>query len=311
MSLTAIINLAERLLNNSSQQSADSGSTSKQPRQTARVPSDPRGGDQFTPSSAAPQDAGLFQVRNFSLFSAAADFLLTQTQANALANPAGAPENGAAAPAPPEAVTVNPHLAPQIVAAASQQVPVANPTPAANAPVTPPAGISVLPVATTSSSAGNLQSQLLALNSALSALGLNASQLAQVDRIASFIQDFNPLAFTSLVYQLEALAQANSQQAAAPATSTATSTPSANGNGNGGFQIQELAITFSGAQESITQSAPTSQGGNSTLQLSAFNLQVQEVNLTLANPAGQQLQVTAPQTPAAVPATSLVKTAAA
>lgn len=103
MSLTAIINLAERLLNNSSGQSVDTSSTLKQSKQTARIDSEAKAGDQFTPSTATQQDAGLFQVRQISIFSAAADFLFAQTlqpQSNPLANPAATPENGPAAPAP-------------------------------------------------------------------------------------------------------------------------------------------------------------------------------------------------------------------
>lgn len=158
---------------------------------------------------------------------------------------------------------------------------------------------------------------MLALNSALAALGLNDSQLAQIDRVASLIQVFNPLAFTSLVYQLEALAQANASQAGAGATAPgATTANTSQTNGAGGFQIQELTIKFSGVQESISQTGAGTQGSNSNVQLSAFNLQVEEVSLTLANPAGQSLQLTAPQ-PATVtsqtsaPATTLAKSATA
>ncbi len=50
----------------------------------------------------------------------------------------------------------------------------------------------------------------------------------------------------------------------------------------GGFQIHELVIKFSGVQESVTQTGGA-QAGSSNSQLSAFNLQFQEVNLTLAN----------------------------
>jgi hypothetical protein len=121
-----------------------------------------------------------------------------------------------------------------------------------------------------------------------------------------------------LVYQLEALAQANASQSGAGATAPgATTANPSQTNGAGGFQIQELVIKFSGVQESITQTGTSTQGSNSNVQLSAFNLQVEEVNLTLANPAGQSLQVTAPQ-PAApatlqtsAPAATLAKSAAA
>jgi hypothetical protein len=104
---------------------------------------------------------------------------------------------------------------------------------------------------------------LLALNTALAALGLNASQLAQVDQNAKLIQDFNPAAFASLLYQLEALAHVSAQPTPAPpasmsrgdaaaqsATSASatvagtsaagTTTGITSGTNNaGGFQLQE------------------------------------------------------------------------
>lgn len=79
MSLTAIINLAERLLNNTSGQPAEANSNSRPSRQTTRAESDAKAGDQFTPSAATQPDAGLFKVNQISFFSAAADFLLPQT----------------------------------------------------------------------------------------------------------------------------------------------------------------------------------------------------------------------------------------
>jgi hypothetical protein len=93
MSLTAIVNLAERLLNNSSGQTGDTSSSSKQSKATSRSDSDSKSSDQFTPSASAQQDAGLFQVKQFNIFSAAADFLLSQTpqpQSNPASPPAAA-----------------------------------------------------------------------------------------------------------------------------------------------------------------------------------------------------------------------------
>jgi hypothetical protein len=336
MSLTAIVNLAERLLNNFSGQSVDPSSAEKQSNETARVDSRARVGDQFTPSSVNQQDAGLFQVKQFSFFSAAAEFLLTQTlppQANATPSPATAPPTAAPAQNPAQTlVAANP-----IVAAQFHAVNTALTTgaPAATA------AIASAPAATTSAQPANsTQSQLLALNTALYALGRNNTQWAQIDHIASLIQVFNPLAFTSLVYQLQALAQASAGQSAVPfagtpatvtpaptattanapvtgtAASGATTGNTAGANTAGGFQIQELVIKFSGVQESFTQAGSGPQGGNSSVQLSAFNLQVEEINITLANPAGQSLQISAPQpravnlqTPA--PATAVAKSAAA
>ena len=335
MSLNAIINLAERLLTNSSEQSTDTNSGSRQSKQAARVESDANGRDRFTPSAPAQQDAGLFQVKQFSFFSAAAEFLLSQTpqpQANPVATSPAVPANATGSP-----VVVQPTAAlAQDLAGTSVA---ATPIVAARFPAANSAAIVAAPAATAaianapaaaSVTANSTQSQLLALNTALAALGLNASQLAQVDQIAKLIQDFNPAAFASLLYQLEALAHVSAQPAAAaPLTSTAAqSATSANAtvagtsaagtttgitsgtNTAGGFQLQELVIKFSGIQESFTQTGSGAQGGNSNFQLSAFNLQVEEVNLTLANEAGQSLQVTAPQPAFAVNPQSSAPTAA-
>jgi hypothetical protein len=135
---------------------------------------------------------------------------------------------------------------------------------------------------------------------------LDPLEVAQIDRIASLIQDFNPTAFLSLVHQLEALAQANSPQSATanaangtvpgsnfPAPANAASATNTNGTTSGGFQLRELVIKFTGVQETLT-GGTNGNGGNTTLQLSAFNLQVEEVNLTLTNNGGQTVQVQAP-----------------
>jgi hypothetical protein len=62
-----------------------------------------------------------------------------------------------------------------------------------------------------------LQNQLQTLNTALSDLGLNTAQITKIDQIASVIQNFSPVAYSDLVYQLEALAQQPAQQTAAAA----------------------------------------------------------------------------------------------
>jgi len=63
MALNAIINLAERLLTSSSEQSAETNSSSRQSKHTARVESDARVRDRFAPSAAIQKDAGLLQVK--------------------------------------------------------------------------------------------------------------------------------------------------------------------------------------------------------------------------------------------------------
>src|SRR5271167_3824775 len=79
MSLDAIVNLAERFLNNSAVQPVDAGSSAKESPHSTQVNSEANTGDQFTPSAADQQDSGLFQVKQISIFSAATDFFLLQT----------------------------------------------------------------------------------------------------------------------------------------------------------------------------------------------------------------------------------------
>jgi hypothetical protein len=82
MALVGIVSLAERLLN----QTFDSGQQVPPATQANKVSTTAEAGkaeDQFTPSSqassATAQDAGLFTVSQFTLFSAAADFILAGT----------------------------------------------------------------------------------------------------------------------------------------------------------------------------------------------------------------------------------------
>ena len=77
-------------------------------------------------------------------------------------------------------------------------------------------------------SAGTLanQAQLQTLNNSLAALGLSTAAIQTVDQIANAINDFNPDAYSSLVYQLEAAAQAAASQTPA-SNAAAASTPTA------------------------------------------------------------------------------------
>jgi hypothetical protein len=321
MSLIAIVNLAERLL--------DQSPSHDSPRQSGAKLAPVKGGedaaaatqDHFTPSAATDQDhataqaAGLFRASQITFFSAAADFLLAQTAPQTANPPAPAQALPTAAPAA-QAVSAVPPREPLIplgpVATTAPSSPgAAAPTDAGSGGATN--ALASATAAPGSNSTASGLSQLQALNNALASLGLNAQQLAQVDHIASLIQDFNPTAFLSLVHQLEVLAQANSDQPAeanaansavpgsnSPAPANAPATNNSNGATSSGFQLRELVIKFSGAQETLTGGA-NGNGGNSTLQLSASNLQVEEVNLTLTNNAGQTLQVQAPQPAANAP----------
>jgi hypothetical protein len=74
---------------------------------------------------------------------------------------------------------------------------------------------------------------LQTLNNSLAALGLSTSAIRTVDQIANAINDFNPDAYSNLVYQLEAAAQAAASQTptsnAAAAQALATNVGAVNG----------------------------------------------------------------------------------
>lgn len=217
MSLTAIVNLAERLLNSSSAQTSSNASSP----QTPAGPTQTIGGDQFTPSGTTDSeaDAGLFQASQSISFSAAAEFLLSQTP-SPQTNPAAAtttPTTNSTPPTSAATETNNGNSAANSNVAANPAITGANTTATATTGATAVANRDTA----ANSSATSTQNQLQALNNALVALGLNSSELSQVDRIATLINDFSPQAFTSLAYQLEA--QANAQESAAGTGSAPTS----------------------------------------------------------------------------------------
>lgn len=186
--------------------------------------------DQFTssaqgaPAQATAEAAGLFTVSQFTLFSAAAEFLLAQTAAPPQANPANTP---------PPAVNPNPGTTAPGVAAtnlqAAPQAPLAGAAAPAATTTAAPAPASNLPKVITAGTP-SVEDQLQALNNKLSALGLGPADIQKVDQIAGLINDFNPTAFTSLVYQLEAQAQSAARQIAAIPATTATAAPAVGGN---------------------------------------------------------------------------------
>ncbi len=335
MSLVGLVSLAERLLNQNPAPGQDTQTVQKPASPQSTHGSQSAGEDQFTPSTqssqaqTSAQDAGLFRVTQLSFFSAAADFLLGQNAAAPTNLTAGGPPTSNANPSAPQTTNANSQVTQTAVAPSPG-------TPALAALVQPPsragngtnadntlnaqraALATLVPTAATTTGSATIQQQLQTLNQALAALGLSPQDIQQLDRIASVIKDFNPQAYTALVYQLEELAQQNSNQASAPTAAnnqsaagntnaTTTNAPAANGAtaNSGGFQVQELVIKFSGVEaQGSTQSGANgnTNGGtqvtngtaNGNLQVSAFNLEVEEVNLTLINGNGQTAQIQAP-----------------
>lgn len=209
MALIGLVNLTERLLNQTASQGQDTQAAAKAAKANPDNGISAATEDHFTPSAhnapaqATAQAAGLFTVSQFTLFTAAAGVLP--------AHNAAPQANQANRPAP--AANVVPAAAPQKAVAANAPAPAAPTTLAAN---------SAGGVATGTAA---IQDQLQALNSALAALGLDHADILVIDRVASRLQDFNPTAFTSLVYQLEALAQNAARQAQAPQRAASPNPP--------------------------------------------------------------------------------------
>jgi hypothetical protein len=182
MAVAEIGNLATTLLNRLSVQDYSASANTPAAGNAPATNANALPVDRFTPSAqqnsdqTAAQQAGLFQIAQFSTLSAAAN-IISQTQ-----------------PALPQA--------PQIAAPA-----------------------------TTATTAISVQDKLQALNTALAALGLSKSDIQSLDRVASIVKDFNPVAYKNLVFQLQTLAQQAAPQAAINVGDTATATNGATSNG--------------------------------------------------------------------------------
>lgn len=258
MSLIGLVNLAERLFNQTQGNLNEDAGGSNRPAKTTQ-PAQRNESDEFRPSGAnTANEAGLFQVTQQSVFLGTATLLQ--------AGPDGATTAGANAASAPTASANSASPATSVSGTATSGNVVA---------------------ATNAQNTDNAQvlAQLQSLNDALASLGLSADEIAAVDRVAQLIKDFSPAAFASLINQLQALEQDSAQP-----TTNASGTTGTSGGQAGGFSIQELSIKFAGVNETVQQ-------GGKTLQISAFQLQVSEVNLTLNNATtGQTAQIQAPQT---------------
>jgi hypothetical protein len=296
MALVDLVNLTEILLNQTAGQAQ--GLQAETPsKASANNGATAATGDQFTPSAEnTAQAAGLFTVNQFTLFSAAAEFLLAQAPAPR-ANPANASAPAANFTAPPatqEAVATN--------IAAALQAPAAAPARATPAPANALAANAAAAPATTTA---NIQSQLQALNNALAALGLSKEDIRKIDGIAGSINDFNPAAFNSLVSQLVALTRQVAPQAAVNTANTNAANANATQPNAGGLQVQELRIRFSGVPAQGTLGGTNNAtGGTGNVRapgpnigpfpVSAFTLQVEEVQLSLTDNNGHTVRVRAP-----------------
>jgi hypothetical protein len=336
MSITSIVQIAERLLNGNQNQDPGNSGKSKPAQAAVRGQNNQTEfGDRFTRSGLAGEenaagDTGFLQVEQLR-------FTALNIQANG-GNAAPAAPTTAATPttATPPAAAAAPAAA--TVPATAVATTVANggapattggtaATAVQNAAATAVAAQTT--TAATTPNAVQTQQDLQSLNASLSALGLNATEIAAFDQFASILLQFDPNALQDLQNQLNLLATQfqtqNSPATTAPATNTAagtipaanpaaTATPSTTAaaptpTNTPGFQLNELSISFKGVQETINQG--TRNGGTAaTTILSAFSLQIKEVSVTLTNPAGQTTQVQTPQTATAPTAAAPVAQAA-
>ena len=214
MSVTSVVNLTDGLLGQPATQETHDLLASTTASSSTSLSALPQ--DEFVPSSLADsadstaQAAGLFSAPNTSALPSSGTSLLATptvdaTQSNTEAADATSSASGSNAQASATSQIASPSAAPDSATSTSSS------------------SSSVAP--------GSIaqQTQLNTLNNALAALGLSAADIQQIDRVASLINDFNPTAFTSLAYQLEAQAQnsaaqnsAVAQVTQAPRTTTAT-----------------------------------------------------------------------------------------
>lgn len=245
MALIGIVNLADRILNQSQSQtpaeqsSADPASALPAGGKPLETPA-PSGSDHFTSSALAPaadasaQTAGLFSVTTLSLFTAAANFLLgpgANAGANSPATPAATPPETAAANSAANSGATSTATAP--VANTANFAPTSSATSAATADSNATAADSSAPSAAPIVESLNFipapsitqttiaNSELQALNTALAALGLPQREITIIDSIASLLQDSNSVAYSDLLHQFEVLAEKSTPQTTALAVATA------------------------------------------------------------------------------------------
>jgi hypothetical protein len=255
MSVESISSLVQNLSGQAFGQTQDTqGATNASP--TAPAANAVLAEDTFTPSTqdgsaqTTAQDAGIFQLAPGTLtalnpnvpFAPTTQFTY-QNGAPAHAAPVGIAKAGATQSSDTTKTGVS--------ANASQQT---ADTPAAQA-------------ASSAAASANIQLQIQSLNAALPTLGLTNTEINQIDRIASLIQNFNPAAYASMVSQFEALGQITvspnpANLSVIPGTGAATSIETST-NG-GALQAQGIPPTPTGAPKPAGDSAATSGGTQGT-----------------------------------------------
>jgi hypothetical protein len=164
-------------------------------------------------------------------------------------------------------------------------------------PQTTPPGV---PATNSVASTAKVQLQIQSLNAALPALGLSNTEINQIDRIATLVQNFNPAAYANLVSQFEALAQ-NSGSATPANALLLPNASGSNSSGNSastvGFQVQGISLQFTGSTQAGNSSFAGGGGKNtdgSSPQSNSAGVQIAKVQFTLVNGNGQTAQIQTP-----------------
>ena len=331
MAVIGIVNLADILLNPTATASKEIPAATPGPA-TVNNGTPAATGDQFTVSGQnTAQAAGLFTVNQFAVFSAAAEAILARTpaQASPATTPAAAANvttptaihtaaataatpAGAAATAAPTTTPGPANAAATKAAAAARALAVATPiatpapanTPAAKAVAAAQALAAAAPIV-----AASIDDKVQALNSALAALGVNRADVRKIDSIAVLLNNSNPVAFASLVQQIEGLSQKVAPQV--PATlgtangaNNAAGVANATNTNGGGFHFQELLVRFARAGAPATAGvtnnaaggtgAAATAGGNAGPSPASVAALQAEVQLSLADNSGHTIHVRAP-----------------
>ena len=289
MSVTNFVNLSNSLPGQSAAQHAQPSALPANPAVTSGTSALPK--DQFVPSAwsettdATAQAAGLFTVSKSASSSSSSDLLSTPSSAAPLATSSATKTNPATAAIGAATATADSALPPASPATSDSATVTGSAASSDSAQATSTTASSSAASSVSPSRSVTTQTQLDSLNNALQALGLSAADIQQVDQVAQLTNDFSPTSFTSLVYQLEALARNSAPQTQTP--------PTANANASSNnAAAQPFAATS--PSNGTAPNAQTASGGESSSNHRNLSLQSAQLQLNFTNGDGQSVQVQTP-----------------
>jgi hypothetical protein len=282
MAVASVANNVERHVNPLVEQRRERSAASN-PAARENAASNAVAEDTYTPSDNSGQAAGIFQL---------SPAVLAANTALAQPGPAS-DQNGTPLPPVPLATT---NTAPAQAEAAAAGT-AAN---AAQQAATTATGAAAPQITAATTANAEAQGQVQSLNNALAALGLSRTDIQQIDRIATLIQNFDPASYMDLVNQFQRAAQQAQQVATAAnagAAVPAAAPQAAAGPNAGGYQLQEISISYAGPTATVNPGAGNGggPGTGANSPSTAPGLQIQQVQFTLTNGGGQSFQVQAPQ----------------